>query len=99
MSSQNGETDGRADEGLTRRLKALACTASLHDLEVRKANQPWLDDGDRYQMADVALTMIDHVAIEMDFETGARHAQVLERAQRFLAHQAPDRPGAEACLR
>jgi len=27
-----------ADEGLARRLRALACTAPLHDLDVRKAN-------------------------------------------------------------
>ncbi|HEY1155367.1 MAG TPA: hypothetical protein VGE95_03625, partial [Arthrobacter sp.] len=92
MSSPGGGADPLADEGLTRRLKALACTAPLHDLDIRKANQPWLDDGDRYQMAEVALDIIDQVAIAMDFESGARHAQVLERAQRFIARQAPDRP-------
>ena len=27
-----------ADEGLARRLRALACTAPLHDLDARKAN-------------------------------------------------------------
>jgi hypothetical protein len=27
-----------ADEGLARRLRALACTAPLHDLDTRKAN-------------------------------------------------------------
>jgi hypothetical protein len=95
MSDLGGEADPLADEGLTRRLKALACTAPLHDLEVRKANQPWLEDSDRYQMAEVALDMIDQVAIAMDFESGARHAQVLARAERFIARQAPDRPAAE----
>lgn len=89
MSS--GESHGWADEGLTRRLKALACTAPLHDLEIRKVNQPWLD-GERYQMAEVALQIIDHVAIAMDFESGARHGEVLERARRFVARQAPERP-------
>ncbi|MEV3952260.1 hypothetical protein AB0K57_32285 [Streptomyces halstedii] len=95
MSDLGGEADPLADEGLTRRLKALACTAPLHDLEVRKANQPWLEDSDRYQMAEVALDMIDQVAIAMDFESGARHAQVLARAGRFIARQAPDRPATE----
>ncbi|MFF7986927.1 hypothetical protein ACFZDK_48965 [Streptomyces sp. NPDC007901] len=97
MSDLGGEPDPLADEGLTRRLKALACTAPLHDLEVRKANQPWLEESirDRYQMAEVALDMIDQVAIAMDFESGARHAQVLSRAERFIARQASDRPSAE----
>ncbi|MEU6242778.1 hypothetical protein [Streptomyces sp. NPDC047024] len=46
-------------------------------------------------MAEVALGMIDQVAIAMDFESGARHAHVLTRAERFIARQASDRPAAE----
>ncbi|MEU2689789.1 hypothetical protein ABZ654_39140 [Streptomyces hygroscopicus] len=94
MSYGEGVEDGWVDEGLSRRMKALACTAPLHDLEVRKANQPWME-GERYQTAEVALFIIDQVAIAMDFESGARHEHVLERAQRFVGRQAPDRPGGE----
>ncbi|WP_018542448.1 MULTISPECIES: hypothetical protein [unclassified Streptomyces] len=63
----------------------------MHDLEVRKAKQPWLD-GAHYQMAEVALQIIDHVAIAMDYDTGANHEEVLLRAQEFVGWQAPGRP-------
>ncbi|MFI9100526.1 hypothetical protein ACIGXA_08355 [Streptomyces fildesensis] len=94
MNGQGGERDVWADEGFTRRLKALACTAPLHDLDIRKANLPWVD-GSHYQMAEVALQIIDHVAIAMDYDTGANHEQVLLRAQGFVGWQAPGRPSDE----
>jgi hypothetical protein len=55
---------GLADEGLARRLKALACTAPLHDLDARKAKLDWAD-ATVYQMAEIALHTIDQVTIAM----------------------------------
>lgn len=81
------------DEGLARRLKALACTAPLHDLDARKAKLDWAD-ATVYQMAEIALHTIDQVTIAMDFDTGAGHEDVVRRLQPFIAAQAPGR-GAE----
>ncbi|MBW3708695.1 hypothetical protein DTB58_33260, partial [Streptomyces griseus] len=66
-----------ADEGLSRRLRALACTAPLHDLDVRKANLA--GEYTVYAMAEVALAAIDHVTLNMDFDTGADHDQIVAR--------------------
>ncbi|MFC7217747.1 hypothetical protein ACFQLX_06110 [Streptomyces polyrhachis] len=82
-----------ADEGLARRLRALACTAPLHDLDVRKANLA--GEYGVYAMAEVALAAIDLVTLQMDFDTGADHEQVLARLLPRVAAQAPRRPAAE----
>ncbi|NJQ07711.1 hypothetical protein [Streptomyces lonarensis] len=82
-----------ADEGLARRLRALACTAPLHDLDVRKANLAGEYSG--YAMAEVALAAIDLVTLAMDFDTGADHDDVVARLVPRVAAQAPDRPAAE----
>lgn len=79
-----------ADEGLARRLKALACTAPLHDLDNRKSRLDWADAGD-YQMAEIALQVIDQVTIAMDFDRGAGPDHVVSRLRPFVAVQAPDR--------
>ncbi|WP_116050631.1 hypothetical protein [Amycolatopsis palatopharyngis] len=81
---------GLADEALARRLKALACTAPLHDLDARKAKLDWAD-ATIYQMAEIALHTIDQVTIAMDFDTGADHQQVINRLRPFIAAQAPGR--------
>lgn len=44
----------RGDEGLARRLKALACTAPLHDLDARKSQLQWADAA-VYQMAEIGF--------------------------------------------
>ncbi|GAB2967218.1 hypothetical protein LWP59_21180 [Amycolatopsis acidiphila] len=85
---------GLVDEGLARRLKALACTAPLHDLDARKAKLDWAD-ATVYQMAEIALHTIDQVTIAMDFDTGADHEDVVRRLQPFIAAQAPGRGGEE----
>ncbi|MEC3976680.1 hypothetical protein [Amycolatopsis sp. H20-H5] len=85
---------GLADEGLTRRLKALACTAPLHDLDARKAKLDWAD-ATIYQMAEIALHTIDQVTVSMDFDTGADHEQVIVRLLPFIAMQAPGRAADE----
>jgi hypothetical protein len=82
------------DEGLARRLKALACTAPLHDLDARKARLDWCD-GNGYQMAEIALQAIDQVTIAMDFDRGAGHENIVKRLLPFLEAQASDRDGAE----
>jgi len=82
-----------ADEGLARRLKALACTAPLHDLDVRKANLA--GEYSTYAMAEVALAAIDLVTLNMDFDTGADHDQIIARLLLRVAAQAPQRSAAE----
>ncbi|MGK5639535.1 hypothetical protein ACSNOK_14670 [Streptomyces sp. URMC 126] len=82
-----------ADEGLARRLRALACTAPLHDLDVRKANLA--GEYGVYAMAEVALAAIDLVTLTMDFDTGADHEQIVTRLLPRVAAQAPERPAAE----
>ncbi|MGW0735989.1 hypothetical protein [Streptomyces sp. NPDC002851] len=82
-----------ADEGLARRLRALACTAPLHDLDVRKANLA--GEYSVYAMAEVALAAIDLVTLNMDFDTGADPDQVVARLIPRVAAQAPQRPAAE----
>ncbi|QQC88224.1 hypothetical protein [Streptomyces alfalfae] len=82
-----------ADEGLARRLRALACTAPLHDLDVRKANLA--GEYTVYAMAEVALSAIDLVTLNMDFDTGADHEQIVARLLPRVAAQAPRRPAAE----
>jgi hypothetical protein len=92
----NGHDDGAAgagfamDEGLARRMKALACTAPLHDLDTRKVRLDWAD-ADVYQMAEVAFQVIDQVTVAMDFDHGARHDEVVARVLPFVAAQVPDR--------
>ncbi|RFU83758.1 hypothetical protein DY218_26140 [Streptomyces triticagri] len=82
-----------ADEGLARRLRALACTAPLHDLDVRKANLAGAYAV--YAMAEVALAAIDLVTLNMDFDTGADHDQIVTRLVPRVAAQAPSRPAEE----
>ncbi|WP_317494898.1 hypothetical protein [Haloechinothrix sp. LS1_15] len=85
---------GAVDDGLARRLKALACTAPLHDLDARKSKLDWADAG-VYQMAEIALHTIDQVTVAMDFDTGADHEQIVQRLVPFVAAQAPSRPVGE----
>ncbi|MBB1245076.1 hypothetical protein GL263_16085, partial [Streptomyces durbertensis] len=77
-----------ADEGLARRLRALACTAPLHDLDVRKANLA--GEYGVYAMAEVALAAIDVVTLQMDFDTGADQEETIARLLPRIAAQAPD---------
>src|SRR5262245_66028476 len=64
-----------ADEGLARRLRALACTAPLHDLDARKANLA--GEYSVYGMAEVALAAIDLVTLNMDFDTGGDREEIV----------------------
>ncbi|GGN51699.1 hypothetical protein FHR83_009351 [Actinoplanes campanulatus] len=83
-----------ADLGLTRRLKALACTVPLHELDHHKAKLERIDAA-VYQMAEIAMHIIDQVTIAMDFDTGVVHEVVEDRVTPFVASQAPDRGAPE----
>jgi hypothetical protein len=85
---------GMADEAVARRLKALACTAPLHDLDARKSHLEWVDAGG-YQMAEIALQAIDQVTLAMDFDHGADQDQVVRRLVPFIAAQGPLRTAEE----
>ena len=89
-----GSASESSDGGFALRVKALACTAPLHDLDARKNSVQTADYG-IYQMAELALTAIDLVTIAMDFDRGARPDQVLADLARAATAQAPDRPEAE----
>jgi hypothetical protein len=91
--SEDGPGAG-GDDAVARRLKALACTAPLHDLDARKALLDWAD-ASTYQMAEVALQVIDQVTLAMDFDHGADQQQVVRRILPFVAAQAPERTTAE----
>ncbi|MFE1100317.1 hypothetical protein ACFW4K_07350 [Nocardiopsis alba] len=94
MRDESWTPDVTVDEGLSRRAKALACTAPLHDLDVRKGMIEWAE-AKTYLMAEIALYTIDQVAITMDFDTGAGHQQIMDRVQQFVARQAPNRHSKE----
>ena len=58
------------DDAMSRRLKAFACTAPLHDLDGRKSRLDFAD-ATIYQMAEIGLKVIDEVTIAMDFDGGS----------------------------
>jgi hypothetical protein len=76
--------------GFAQRVKALATTAPLHDLDARKS-QVQVADYSPYQMAELALHAIDLVTIAMDFDRGARPDAVLRDLTARVAVQATDR--------
>ena len=80
--------------GFAQRVKALATTAPLHDLDARKA-QVQTADYSVYQMAELALHAIDLVTIAMDFDTGVRPDAVLRDLATRVEAQAPGRTSAE----
>ena len=80
------------DEGLARRLKALACTAPLHDLDARKTRLDWVD-AERYQMAEIGLQAIDEVTLAMDFDHGAAQPRGGASAAAVHRHAGAGRAG------
>lgn len=82
------------DVGFAQRVKALACTAPLHDLDMRKA-QMQSADFTVYQMSELALNAIDLVTLAMDFDTGADPSGVVLELAAYAARQAPERPAVE----
>jgi hypothetical protein len=90
----NGGRGRPGEDGVARRLKALACTAPLHDLDARKTRLDWAD-ATGYQMAEIGLQAIDQVTLAMDFDHGADQSQVVRRLLPFIAAQTPGAPRAE----
>lgn len=82
------------DDGLVRRVKALACTAPLQALEDNKGSLGRVD-ARPYHMVELALHTIDQVAMAMDFDKGAEHAKVIEQVSHFAAVQVPDQQAHE----
>jgi hypothetical protein len=90
-----GQVDAAsAAAGFTQRVKALATTAPLHDLDARKSAVQTADYS-VCQMAELALHAIDLVTIAMDFDTGAQPEQVLTDLTVCVGAQATDRPQTE----
>ncbi|MFJ5228876.1 hypothetical protein ACIQBJ_03150 [Kitasatospora sp. NPDC088391] len=90
FDSKKPSAAGFWDEGLTRRIKALACAAPLQALDSNKGSLSKVD-AKVYHLAEVALHTIDQVTVAMDFDSGADQEQVLAHTARFVALQAPDR--------
>jgi len=65
-----------SDVGFAQRVKALACTAPLHDLDNRKT-QVQAGNFSVYQMSELALNAIDLVTLAMDFDAGASPEQIV----------------------
>lgn len=82
---------GGVDVGFAQRVKALACTAPLHDLDTRKT-QVQTADFSVFQMSELALHAIDLVTLAMDFDAGAHPQRIVVDLTRYAAQQAPDRP-------
>lgn len=82
------------DTGFAQRIKALACTAPLHDLDARKSSVQTADLT-VYQMSELALHAIDLVTIAMDFDAGAPPERTVTELSRYAEEQAPDRSAAE----
>jgi hypothetical protein len=91
---EDWEGKAAGDAAFAMRVKALACTAPLHDLDVRRSS---IQTGDYavYQMSELALQAIDLVTIAMDFDTGTRPSKVIAdltaiAAAHALAGMAPN---------
>ncbi|GAB3048656.1 hypothetical protein GCM10027053_03730 [Intrasporangium mesophilum] len=93
-SGASTATRPTAAAGFAQRVKALATTGPLHDLDARKSAVQTADYT-VYQMAELALQAIDLVTVAMDFDTGARPDLVHADLTAYAAEQAPDRPEVE----
>lgn len=81
------------DESFTRRVKALARTGPVHELEANKAQR----DGNWsvYDLRGLALAAIDAVIDHMGLEYGATADEVRARVAALARRGAPDRPPGE----
>ncbi|MPZ87778.1 MAG: hypothetical protein GEU81_06830 [Nitriliruptorales bacterium] len=88
------ETDALAEASFTRRVKALARTLPVHDLEAGKGGR----DGDwsGYDLRGLALAAVDAVIDHMGLEFGATAAQVRERVAQLARAAVPQAPPRQA---
>lgn len=82
------------DSAITRRVKAIAATRPLHDLERNKANVGG-DHWDRYDLMTLAIATIDEVALAMGVSAGRSYDEALVHCARQAARQNPDADDAE----
>jgi hypothetical protein len=82
------------DESIARRRRALAPIQVLTDIERTKAN---LDGGfwHRYDLFNIALAVIDQVALAMGISAGRTWDETIDYAVGQAARQAPDADGGE----
>lgn len=76
------------DSAITRRVKAIAATRPLHDLERNKANFAgghW----DRYDLISLAIAAIDEVALAMGISAGRSYDEALAHCTAQAARQNP----------
>lgn len=79
------------DLGVIRRVKALAATGPIHDLERNKAM--WSADGidwDRYDLRSLALATIDAVALTQSLASGMPRQEVVGYCAAQAGRQNPD---------
>lgn len=77
-----------AVESLGRRVRAIAFTKPLHDLEaskVRAGGEAWA----RLNMVELAFHAVDVVALRMDFDTGASYDDVVVAVSTLATLQVP----------
>ena len=77
-----------AIESLGRRVRAIAFTKPLHDLEagkVRLGGEAWA----RLNMVELAFHAVDVVALRMDFDTGASYDDVVVAISSLASLQVP----------
>ena len=72
-----------------RRVKALATTAPIHEMQ---ANRSMCPGWDVYDLYDLALATIDAVVDRMGFDSGIPRGQLDERVAAEAARFAPDAP-------
>jgi hypothetical protein len=75
------------------RARAVAYTRPLHDLEANKTRlggEAWA----RLNLVELGFHAIDVVALRMDFDSGARHDDVVAALAALARHQDPDVPDA-----
>lgn len=88
-------TGSVAADSLSRRVKALACTAPLHALESNKARVAegrWTP----LNCWELAFVAIDAVAVAMDFDTGASYDLTVDLVTGQVSRQAPNLAGDDA---
>ncbi|MEO7555332.1 MAG: hypothetical protein ABIV94_01845 [Acidimicrobiales bacterium] len=77
------------DDAVVRRVKAVAATRPLHDLERNKSS--WDGDfWDRYDLMSLAVAAIDQVALAMGVSAGMLYETALEYVASQAARQHPD---------
>jgi hypothetical protein len=77
------------DSAITRRVKAIAATRPLHDLERNKVSFGG-DHWDHYDLMSLAIATIDEVALAMGVSAGRSYDEALAHSARQAARQNPE---------